>query len=192
MLRTILNNRFFLWIILAIPAIGLLNAYYIGAMDAMTLLHPTGEFSVRLMVIAMLIGPLVDIFGRKKWLVWLQNRRRYFGVAAFGYALIHLIFYIVDMGTIADILAEADVPGIWTGYVSFILMMIAAIISNDRSMRWLKLAWKKIQQLAYPAALLAAAHWVLLEWEYMPAIVHFGPLLLANIVRIFMLNGKRK
>lgn len=30
---------------------------------------------------------------KKVWTAWLLRRRRYLGVAAFGYALLHTVFY---------------------------------------------------------------------------------------------------
>ena len=191
MLRMILNNRLFFCLLLAIPAAMQLNDYVSGHRDAMDMLHPTGEFAVRMMVIAMMIGPLLDLFGRRGWLLWLQARRRYLGVGAFCYALLHFVFYVIDMGALSEMLAEIDVPGIWTGYLAFILMMIVAMISNNASMRWLKRAWKRTQQLAYPAAALTAAHWIFLEWEIIPAIVHFGPLLVLNLARVIKLKGQK-
>jgi methionine sulfoxide reductase heme-binding subunit len=185
----ILNSSWFFYLILALPGLGLLNAYFTGKLDAMEMLHPTGEFSVRFMVIAMLIGPLSHIFGPRSWLRWLMRRRRWIGFAAFLYALAHLIFYIIDMGALDEMLAEIDAPGIWTGWVAMVLMLVPALTSTDTAMRALKSGWKRAQQCAYPAALFTLLHWGLLEWEWGPAFVHLGPLILANIVRVLV---KRK
>ena len=191
MLRSILNNRLLFCLLLAIPAAALVFDFGAGGYDGARMLEPTGEFAVRMMVIAMMIGPALDLFGRRGWLLWLQARRRYLGVGAFSYALLHFIFYVVDMGALTEMLAEIDAPGIWTGYLAFILMMIVAMISNNASMRWLKRAWKQTQRLAYPAAALTAAHWIFLEWETIPAIVHFGPLLALNLARVIKLKGQK-
>lgn len=189
-MRTILNNRFILWLLLAIPALLMLSKFWQGQLDAMDMLHPTGEFSVRFMVVAMCIGPLVEVLGRRPWLAWLIQRRRYLGVASFGYALLHLMFYMIDMGTIADMLDEINIASIWTGWLAFFLMLAPALTSNQTSMRVLKAGWKRVQQLIYPAAFLIIAHWTLLEWETLPVIVHFGPLIILNIARIIVLKRK--
>lgn len=188
-MKSILNSRYLFWLILALPGLGLLNAFATGRMDAQTMLHPTGEFAVRFMVIAMLIGPLVDIFGPKRWLQWLMRRRRWIGFAAFVYAVAHLVFYIIDMGTLADMLAELDAPGIWTGWLAFFLMAVPGLLSTDAAMHWLKRGWKRAQQLAYPAAVLTLLHWGLLEWHWGGALVHFGPLVILNLIRIIKLKG---
>ena len=185
-----LNKPYWLWLLLALPGLAMLNAYRLGHLDATQMLHPTGEFSIRFMVLTMLIGPLADIFGSRGWTRWLLRRRRWIGVAAFLYALAHLVFYVIDMGTLGDMLAEIDAPGIWTGWVAFFLMMVPALFSNDASMRWLKRGWKQAQRLAYPAALFTVLHWGLLEWHWGGALVHIAPLVLANAVRLLQLKGR--
>jgi methionine sulfoxide reductase heme-binding subunit len=192
LMRTILNKKPVFWLLLSIPAVLMLSGYWRGAIDSMDMLHPTGEWSVRFMVLAMLIGPLSDLLGRRPWLVWLVQRRRYLGVASFGYACLHLLFYIIDMGTIADMLDEINIASIWTGWLAIFLMLAPALASNQTSMRVLRAGWKRVQQLAYPAALLIMAHWILLEWETLPVVVHFGPLIVLNIARVIVLKRRLK
>ncbi len=123
MLRIILNKKPAFWLLLSIPAIFMLRGYYSGQIIAMDLLHPTGEWSARLMIIAMMLSPLVSLFGPKPWLNWLVQRRRALGVAAFAYAVLHLIFYVIDMGSLEDILAEFWALGIWTGWAAMLLFV---------------------------------------------------------------------
>ena len=183
MLRIVLNYKPLLWVILSVPALMMLYGYGSGRADAIDLLHPSGEFSARLMILAMMIGPLVAIFGAKGWLIWLTQRRRSLGVAAFAYALLHLVFYIIDMETLKDIMAEFWALGIWTGWVAFVLMLIPAVISNDGAMRALRRNWKRIQQLAYGAAVLTLVHWIFIDNDLGPALVHFVPLALLQAAR---------
>ena len=185
MLRTILNNRLFLWTLLSLPAFLMLIGYARGQVGAMELLHPSGEFSARLMIVAMMIGPLVALLGPKPWLNWLVKRRRYFGVAAFGYALLHLVFYVIDMETVADMLAEIGALGIWTGWLAMLLFVPLALTSNNGAMRALKAGWKKLQRLVYPTAILVLVHWIFVHNNLGPALVHFIPLTLLIAVRAF-------
>jgi methionine sulfoxide reductase heme-binding subunit len=185
MLRTILNNRVFLWTLLSLPALAMLIVYARGQVGAMELLHPTGEFSARLMIVAMMLGPLVALLGPKPWLVWLIKRRRYFGVAAFGYALLHLVFYVIDMETLADMLAEIGALGIWTGWLAMLFFVPLALTSNNTAMRTLKAGWKKLQRLVYPTAILVLVHWIFVHNNLGPALVHFIPLTLLIAVRAF-------
>jgi sulfoxide reductase heme-binding subunit YedZ len=189
LMRTILNNYLVFWLLLAIPGVLCLYGWWYGRLDSMDMLHPTGEWSVRFMVIAMCIGPLATIFGSRGWTQWLLRRRRWFGVAAFFYAIAHLLFYIIDMGTLGDMLAELDAPGIWTGWLAMLLMSVPGMLSNDASMRWLKQGWKRAQQFAYPAALFTMLHWGLLEWHWGGALVHISPVIILNILRIIKVKG---
>lgn len=191
MLRTILNYKPLLWLILSIPAVMMVYGYGNGRADAIDLLHPSGEFSARLMVLAMMIGPLISLFGNKGWLIWLAQRRRNLGVAAFGYALLHLIFYVIDMETVKDMLAEIGAPGIWTGWTAFVLMLAPTVISNDRAVRALKQNWKRIQQLAYFVAILTLAHWLLLSEGRLSALINFSPLILVTILRLIVRQTRK-
>lgn len=191
MLRTILNYKPLLWLILSIPAVMMVYGYGSGRADAIDLLHPSGEFSARLMVLAMMIGPLISLFGNKGWLIWLAQRRRNLGVAAFGYALLHLIFYVIDMETVKDMLAEIGAPGIWTGWTAFVLMLAPTVISNDRAVRALKQNWKRIQQLAYFVAILTLAHWLLLSEGRLSALINFSPLILVTILRLIVRQTRK-
>jgi sulfoxide reductase heme-binding subunit YedZ len=181
----IFNHRFSLWALLALPAVAMLSGYGRGSVEALDLLHPSGELSARLMIIAIAISPLISLFGPRKWLQWLAVRRRAFGVAAFAYAVLHLVFYIIDMGNVADLVAEALAPGIWTGWAAFVLMMVPAVLSNDPSMRALKAQWKRLQRLVYPAAILTLLHWIWVHNNLGPALVHFIPLALIVALRAF-------
>lgn len=192
-MRTILNKKLFFWLLLSLPAILLLLGWGQGRIDSMDMLHPTGEWSARLMIVAMLISPLQSVLRAKEWLNWLLMRRRAIGVAAFGYAVLHLVFYLIDMGNLDDILAEWLAPGIWTGWAALVLMVPLALTSNDRSMRWLKAGWKRLQRLVYPAALLTLLHWIWVHNSYGAALAHFVPLgllLLARFVKKPLSNMK--
>jgi methionine sulfoxide reductase heme-binding subunit len=182
-LRIVLNNKPLFWAVLAIPAAFMMLGLSLGTASPDELLHPTGETSARLMIIAMMIAPLIAVIGPRRWLRWLLARRRALGVAAFAYALLHLVLYIVDMGLLADMLAEVTAPGIWTGWVAFALMIPLALTSNDASMRALKSGWKRLQRLVYPAALLTLLHWVFVHNNLVAALVHFAPLMLLLILR---------
>jgi sulfoxide reductase heme-binding subunit YedZ len=115
---------------------------------------------------------------------WLLRRRRSFGVAAFGYALLHLLFYLLEMQTLAGILAEIGALGIWTGWAAFLLMLPLALTSNDFAMRALKAGWKRLQRLAYPAALLTLVHWMVVHDNIVPALLNFAPLALLELWRV--------
>ena len=180
-------RRIILWLLLALPAALMLRDLAGGTLP-FKLYHPSGEMAVRLMLLAMLVGPLVDIFGRRKWLLaWLKFRRN-LGVAAFLYGALHLLFYVLDMQTIGAMFDELLLPAIWTGWICFALMLVAASISTDWAVKRLGRRWKLVQMGVYPAYLLAILHWWLLGHGAVPAILHLIPLFIVWIARI---NARR-
>ena len=185
-MRIILNKKPTFWLLLAIPALLMLRRYASGDLIAMDMLHPTGEWAARLMIIAMVLSPLVSLLGPRPWLNWLVQRRRALGVAAFVYSVLHLLFYLIDMGNLDDILAEFWALGIWTGWAAMLLFVPLALTSNDASMRRLKAGWKQLQRLVYPAAVLVLVHWIFIHNNLIPALVHFVPLVLLVAARFFL------
>ncbi len=173
------------WLALALPGVIMTADLACGKVLAMDLLHPSGELAVRLMIAAMLAGPLAGIFGPNCFFRgWLAIRRN-LGVAAASYAALHLVFYLIDMGVLAAIVDELALTPIWTGWLALALLIAPAVISNDaarRALGWLR--WKSIQRLVYPALLLSLAHWWLLDWNWQPAAVHLVPLLAAWLILI--------
>ena len=188
MLRIILNKKPTFWALLCLPAMLMMRPYVFGDAIAMDMLRPTGEWSARFMIAAMVLSPLLSLIGPRPWLSWLIQRRRALGVAAFGYAILHLIFYIIDMGNLDDILAEFWALGIWTGWAAILLFVPLAVTSNDASMRALKAGWKRLQRLVYPAAVLVLVHWIFIHNDLGLALLHFIPLVLIVAARYFLVN----
>ena len=179
-------RRALLWLVLAIPAALMIQRFASGEALAMDMYHPSGEMSVRLMILALLPGPLTDALGPNRFLRgWLAIRRN-LGVAAFLYALLHLGFYVLDMQLLSAMVGELPIPGIWTGWLAFALLLVPAAISFNAAMRRLGRRWKQIQRLVYPAFVLALVHWLLLDWAWGPALVHLAPLLVAWTLRMAM------
>ncbi len=147
-----------------------------GKSVAEGLLHPTGEFSARFMIIAMILTPMRMLFPGSGFWRWMMKRRRYFGVAAFGYAAFHTLLYIIDMGSLRAMLGEFTALGIWTGWAAFVIFIPLAITSNDWSLRAMGTAWKSLQRWVYPAAVFTLLHWMFVHNDIGPALVHFVPL----------------
>ena len=188
MLRIILNKKPTFWALLCLPAMLMMRPYVFGDVIAMDMLQPTGEWSARFMIAAMVLSPLLSLIGPRPWLSWLIQRRRALGVAAFGYASVHLIFYIIDMGNLDDMIAEFLALGIWTGWAAMLLFVPLAVTSNDASMRALKAGWKRLQRLVYPTAVLVLVHWIFIHNNLGPALLHFIPLVLLVAARYFLAN----
>lgn len=183
-LKTLLNAPYAFWVLLALPSIGLISSALSGG-DLEPLLHPTGEFSARFMIIAMMLTPLRMLFPKSGIVLWLMRRRRYLGVAAFGYAALHTLYYVVDLGALSAIVADIAKLGIWTGWVAFVIFVPLAMTSNDASVRRLRRSWKTLQRFIYPAAVATLLHWIFVHDNYGPALVHFVPLAGLEIYRIW-------
>ena len=191
-LKLVLNSKSFLWALLAVPGILMVRAYFTAAdIWPGDLLHPSGEWSARFIIFALMLTPLSMIFRGRRWIQWLIRRRRAFGVAGFAYALLHLLFYLLDMETADNVLAEIGALGIWTGWVAFFLFLPLALTSNDFSMRALKAGWKRVQRLAYPAAILTLVHWMFVHDNVLAALLNFAPLAALELWRAFYLFRAR-
>ena len=179
-----------LWAVLAVPA--LLISYRYATVPVIwpgDLLRPTGEWSARLIIVALMLTPLGQLFAANRAIDWLIRHRRAFGVAAFGYALMHLIFYVLDMASVAAMLAELGAPGIWTGWLALLCLTVPALASNDAAMRLLRRGWKRVQRFAYPAALLTLVHWVVVHDGRTAALLHFAPLALLQAARLARISN---
>ncbi len=182
MLRKVLESRLFIWGILALPSIPMVLALISGQPGpdgrpvTEMLLHPTGEFSARFLIIAMILTPMRMLMPGSSFWRWMMKRRRYFGVAAFAYAALHTALYILDMGSLQAILGEALALGIWTGWLAFFVFVPLAITSNDWSLRRMGAKWKTLQRWVYLAAVATLLHWIFVHNNLGPALVHFVPL----------------
>lgn len=169
-----------LWVVLALPALAMIGPLFGDDPKAFHgLLHPTGEFAARFMIIGMMASGLMLVFRTHQWPRWLMRHRRDLGVAAFLYAALHVVVYVIDRGTLARILEQLPQIRIWTGWLAFLIFVPLAVTSNNAAQRWLHTGWKTMQRMAYPAAVLVLFHWAAMkDWgSWPPAAVHFGPLL---------------
>ena len=188
MLKSTWDHPLTFWALLSLPAIPMTLGLTSGAPDAVSsLLHPTGEFAARFMIIAMMITPLMMLFRDASWPRWLMKRRRYLGVAAFFYALAHTVLYLIDEGAIAFTGGEVSKLYIWTGWIAFLIFVPLAITSMDYFVRKMGRNWKTLQRTTYAAAVLTLLHWAALhDWGGLgPALVHFVPLGLLEGYRVW-------
>ncbi len=190
-IKAVLNSPWFFWAVIALPSIGMIAGAF-GSNDLELLLHPTGEFAARFMIIAMMLTPLRMLFPKAGWIAWLMKRRRYLGVAAFGYAALHTLYYVIDLGSVSAVLSDAIKFGIWTGWLAFLIFVPLAMTSNDMSLRALGPRWKALQRFVYPAAVATLLHWIFVHNEPGPALVHFVPLAALEAYRVWYVMTRRR
>lgn len=181
-------SPYWLWALLALPAMAMISPFFDGNTGALRgILHPSGEFAARFMIISMMATPLMMLTKGSGFARWLRSNRRYFGVAAFGYAAVHTLAYVLAEDTLDAILAEASEFDMLTGWLAFFIFVPLAATSMDYAVRKLGLWWKPIQRWTYGAAVLTLLHWASLHnWgSWPPAAVHFAPLAALTLYRLW-------
>jgi len=178
------NTRYTLWLVLAAPWVIMTIRYVTGGLYYGEFIHATGEFSARLLIITLAVTPLRLMFPRSRWTIWLLQNRRYFGVAAFAYAVPHLVAYLWKLASVAKVLEEGAEPGMWTGWIALIIFFALAITSNNFSTRKLGQRWKSLHRLVYLAAILTFVHWVLVAFDPVSGLAHAGVLIALETYRV--------
>lgn len=150
-------------------------------------LHGSGEFSARFMIISLMATPLMIATRGGRIARWLKSNRRYFGVAAFAYAAVHTAAYVMGEGSMDRILAEAGDFDLFTGWLAFAVFIPLAATSMDYAVRKMGAWWKPLQRWTYAAAVLTLLHWASLhDWHgWVAPTVHFAPLALLTVYRLW-------
>ena len=183
--RELLNSKYALWIVLALPMVLMVVAWQSGDLIYGEMLHVTGELSARLVMLTMAITPLRLMFPNAGWPSWLSNRRRYLGVSAFAYALLHTVVYLDHKGSLSLIVEEGAAFAMWTGWIALLIFFVLAATSNDASVRALQRLWKKLHRWVYVAAVLLFAHWIFSAFDFVPGLIHFAILLTLESYRLW-------
>ena len=128
-------------------------------------MYESGLLSIQLLFLTLCVTPFRLLTQKYQFLKstnrWLMVSRRYFGVASFGYACIHLLVYIRQYPAVADIFSQLLELDIALGWVAMLIMTALAITSNNYSVRRLGKNWKKIHLWVYPVPILLYFHWYL-------------------------------
>lgn len=183
-LKHAINSPYLIWVILGIPLLIFTWQYLTDAISYGEYIHVTGEYSARLLILTMAVTPLRLMFPRAGWNAWLLKSRRYFGVAAFAYAVPHLLAYAIRLGSWVGLWEDAADPGLWTGWLAFFIFVPLAITSNNISMRKMGRKWKTMHRLVYFSAVLTIAHWFIVAFDPVPAMVHGAVLLGLEVIRM--------
>lgn len=179
-----------LWVLFALPGVAMTVAIFSSATPSTAIhemIHPSGEMSARFLIVAMMATPLAMLLRGWRGPQWMKRNRRYLGVAAFGYALLHTILYLIDKAALDPVLSDLPKFYIWTGWVAFLIFVPLAVTSHDWFVRKMGPWWKWLQRWTYAAAVLTLAHWAALnDWGGIaPALVHFGPLIALEAYRLW-------
>jgi len=143
-----------------------------GANPVETLLHRTGDWTLRLLLITLAMTPLRRFAG---W-AWPVRLRRMLGLFTFFYALLHLAVYLaLDRELLwGEILTDiAERPYITVGFAAFLILAALAATSPRRMVRRLGRNWKKLHRMVYAAVVLGVVHfWWLVKAEITEPLIY--------------------
>ena len=191
-MHVLLNSRYFLWALLYIALVAETYRYFLGISFYGEYLHWTAVQSARLIIVTLAITPIRRFFPKIGWALWLVQRRRDIGVAAFFYGLAHTVAYVFYKGGFLLILEEAAKVELLSGWVSMILLTMLAATSNDYSVRRLGIRWKRVHILVYIAAPLVFLHWILTAFDPLSGYIHLSILGSLLLLRLIFLRPKWK
>lgn len=134
----------------------------LGPDPAETIMHVTGEWAARILLLTLLVSPVRHSPLRQwKGVRLFLKLRRMLGLYAFFYGVIHLLafahFYLGWSGLI--LLEElAERPYITMGFTALLLMLPLAVTSTRAMQRRLGRNWQRLHALVYVSSVLVCVH----------------------------------
>jgi sulfoxide reductase heme-binding subunit YedZ len=129
----------------------------LGGRPVIEVIHGTGLWTVRLMMISLAITPARAVFDWPKLLLV----RRMVGVAAMAYGLTHLCLYVVDQNfRLPTVVSEIVLRFYLTiGFIALCGLSVLGATSTDAAVRRLGRRWKWLHRSLYLIAVLALWHY---------------------------------
>jgi sulfoxide reductase heme-binding subunit YedZ len=132
----------------------------LGPRPLMEAIHRTGDWAIRFLWFSLLVSPLRRAFDWPGLIVI----RRHLGLAALGYAALHLTLYVADLnGDLVKAAAEVALRFYLTiGFVALLILLALGATSFDAAIKRLGAErWNRLHRLAYLAAVIAVVHFAL-------------------------------
>jgi sulfoxide reductase heme-binding subunit YedZ len=130
----------------------------LGANPAEYVIRATGDWTLRLLCLALAVTPLRVQFALPE----LARFRRMLGLFTYFYVVLHLLCYSwLDMGfELEDIVQDIiKRPFILVGFAAFVLLTPLAATSFNAVIRWLGAKrWQRLHKGVYGVAVLAVLH----------------------------------
>jgi sulfoxide reductase heme-binding subunit YedZ len=125
-----------------------------------TIQHWTGLPALSLLWLSLAVTPLRQVWGLNA----LIRLRRPLGLAAYGYAVLHLLSYVVFDQALSAAEIGRDIvehPWVLVGFSAFLFLTPLALTSTEGAIRRLGgRRWQQLHRLVYPAAILASLHFL--------------------------------
>ncbi|NVK74174.1 sulfoxide reductase heme-binding subunit YedZ [Marinomonas sp. CT5] len=125
------------------------------------LMRLSGIWASVCVVAVMAMTPI----GKLKPFRSINRYRRFIGLTAFFYGLLHLIIYLVLFAGLSWNWISSDLiekPYIYVGFTALVIMAVLAITSTKSMIRRLGKRWKPLHRLMYLSAIGVIAH---LWWQ---------------------------
>ncbi|MGI9353377.1 MAG: ferric reductase-like transmembrane domain-containing protein [Rhizobiaceae bacterium] len=187
-LPKLFSSKFLLWALLAFPAWPFVSEIVTPDRYYPEMMQRSGLWSIQLLVFTLAITPVSKVLrpwsSSRPFGLWLLRNRRYFGLASAFYALIHTLLYLRQV--------SYDWKLVWleglewpfaTGWISLLMLVIVASVSNDTAIKKLGKHWKNLQRLSYLAVGLGFLHWILLDFFIHDPIQWIIPLLVLKCLQ---------
>lgn len=132
----------------------------LGANPVEAGLNRLGFWTLTFLAASLAPTPVNELLGVK----WPVRIRRTLGLLAFTYAALHFAWYLgvdkfFDLGDVAQDVAKRKF--ITIGFAAMLLLVPLAVTSTDAAVRRMGFVrWKRLQRLAYAAALLGVIHFL--------------------------------
>jgi methionine sulfoxide reductase heme-binding subunit len=165
----------------------------LGANPIERLLHISGEMAIWTLGAVLSLTPLRVLFPRSAIVNALNRHRRFIGVSACLYGLIHFSCHVLYQGDWDDLRQSFSKPFIWFGLAGLSILVLLALTSNNWAVRKLGgKRWKLLHRLAYLAAIVliyhqsiaGKGHWYIARWLLFLLVALEG----ARLVKKFWFN----
>jgi len=176
--------------VLLLPLVGLAWGALqdgLGANPVETITAWSGEWTLRLLLVTLLMSPLRQWFHWR----WPVQIRRMLGLFTFFYVCVHFLTFVwfdhgfLLMDIVADIVKR---PYITVGFITWCVLLALAVTSNGYSVRRLRRNWQRLHRGAYIAALGGIVHYTwLIKADYSEPMLYLGICMLLFTTRLFAL-----